>query len=76
MPAPRIFRHIAKRRPDATLSRNRMTSCGKDLGQASRIEATVRHAKRRTETRPTCTYDKNIVIVINYFVGWGFSRHG
>ena len=50
VPAPVVILHIAQRRADAALRRDRVAARGKDLGDAGRVQAGRDHAERRPQS--------------------------
>ena len=65
VPAPVILPHVAQRRADATLRRNRMTSGWEDLADTGRLESGLCETEGCAQTGATCSEYDNIVAVIN-----------
>ncbi len=69
VPAPVVGAHIAERRRDAALCRNRVRASGKYLGDAGGPETRLRGAKRGSEARAAGADDKHIETVVGDRIG-------
>jgi hypothetical protein len=68
VPAPVIGAHVAERRGDPALRRDRVAARGKHLGQAGGRQTRLGQTKRRAQSRPAGADHHHIVAVIDEFV--------
>ena len=73
MPAPIVLAHIAKGRADSALGRNRVAAGWKNLGYARCLQPGLSQAKRRAQAGTTCTYNNDVVGVVDYVVALAHS---
>ena len=69
VPAPVVGAHVAERRGDAALRRNRVRARREHLGDARRLEAGLGAAERRAQARAARADDNDVVAVIVDRVG-------
>ena len=64
VPAPVVVAHVADRRGDAALGRDRVRARREHLGDARRLEAGLRAAERRAQARAARADDDDVVGVL------------
>jgi len=67
--APVVLAHIAERRRDAALRRDRMAAGREDLGDAGRLEAALARAERSPEARTAGADDDHVEGVVDKGIG-------
>ena len=65
MPSPVVLGHVTERGVDTTLSGDRVTSGGEELGDTSRLQSTLGQTKRGAKTRTTGSDDDGIKLVVD-----------
>ena len=72
MPAPVVFTHVAECGTDTALCGNRVTARRKYFGDGRGRQTEFGEAQRCTQTRTTCTYDDDVIGMIDKIV---FGAH-
>ena len=72
VPAPVVLAHVAERRRNPALRRDRVRAGGKDLGDAGRLQARLRAAQSRAQARASGADHHHVELVIDEIV----RRHG
>ena len=71
VPAPVVLAHVAEGGADSALGRDRMAAGRKDLGEAGRAQALLRHAEGGAQAGAAAAHDDDVVFVVDDVVGLG-----